>query len=98
METYFHPSSYGFRPGRSVHQAVRQVQADIRAGYAWVVDTDIEAFFDRVNHDRLMVRLKQRTNDPALLRLINRYLEAMGRGGLSGIAQTRRICARSMEH
>ena len=57
-------------------QAVRQVQADIRAGYAWVVDTDMEAFFDRVNHDRLMVRLKQRTNDPALLRLINRYLKA----------------------
>ena len=74
-EPHFHPSSYGFRPGRSVHQAVRQVQADIRAGYAWVVDTDIEAFFDRVNHDRLMVRLKQRTNDPALLRLINRYLK-----------------------
>ncbi|MCL5979165.1 MAG: group II intron reverse transcriptase/maturase [Gammaproteobacteria bacterium] len=75
-EPHFHPRSYGFRPGRSAHQAVRQVQTDIRAGYAWVVDTDIEAFFDRVNHDRLMVRLKQRTNDPALLRLINRYLKA----------------------
>ena len=75
-EPHFHPRSYGFRPGRSAHQAVRQVQADIRAGYAWVVDTDIEAFFDRVNHDRLMVRLKQRTADPALLRLINRYLKA----------------------
>ena len=75
-EPHFHPSSYGFRPGRSAHHAVRQVQADIREGYAWVVDTDMEAFFDRVNHDRLMVRLKQRTNDPALLRLINRYLKA----------------------
>lgn len=75
-EPHFHPSSYGFRPRRSAHQAVRQVQADIREGYAWVVDTDIEAFFDRVNHDRLMVRLKQHTNDPALLRLINRYLKA----------------------
>ena len=75
-EPHFHPSSYGFRPGRSAHHAVRQVQADIRAGYAWVVDTDMEAFFDRVNHDRLMVRLKQHTNDPALLRLINRYLKA----------------------
>ena len=71
-EPHFHPSSYGFRPGRSAHQSMQQVQADIRAGHAWVVDTDIEAFFDRVNHDRLMVRLKQRTNDPALLGLINR--------------------------
>ena len=75
-EPHFHSSSYGFRPGRSAHQAVRQVQADIREGYAWVVDTDMEAFFDRVNHDRLMVRLKQHTNDPSLLRLINRYLKA----------------------
>ena len=75
-EPHFHPSSYGFRPGRSAHHAVRQVQADIRAGYAWVVDTDMEAFFDRVNHDRLMVRLKQHTDDPVLLRLINRYLKA----------------------
>ncbi|MBI5451601.1 MAG: group II intron reverse transcriptase/maturase [Gammaproteobacteria bacterium] len=75
-EPHFHPSSYGFRPGRSAHQAVRQVQADIREGYAWVVDTDMEAFFDRVNHDRLMARLKQHTPDPALLRLINRYLKA----------------------
>lgn len=75
-EPHFHSSSFGFRPGRSAHHAVRQVQADIRAGYAWVVDTDMEAFFDRVNHDRLMVRLKQHTNDPALLRLINRYLKA----------------------
>jgi group II intron reverse transcriptase/maturase len=75
-EPHFHPSSYGFRPGRSAHQAVRQVQADIREGYAWVVDTDMEAFFDRVNHDRLMVRLKQHTSDPALLRLINRFLRA----------------------
>jgi RNA-directed DNA polymerase len=75
-EPHFHSSSYGFRPARSAHQAVRQVQADIRAGYAWVVDTDMEAFFDRVNHDRLMVRLKRHTNDPALMRLINRYLKA----------------------
>ena len=88
-EPHFHPSSYGFRPGRSAHQAVRQVQADIRAGYAWVVDTDMEAFFDRVNQDRLMVRLKQHTNDPVLLRLINRYLKAgvsMG-GGVQATTQ-----------
>ncbi len=75
-EPHFHPRSYGFRPQRSAHQAVRQLQADIRNGYDWVVDLDLEAFFDRVNHDRLLVRLKQQVPDRALLRLINRYLKA----------------------
>ena len=75
-EPHFHPHSYGFRPQRSAHQAVRQVQADIRAGYGWVVDMDLQAFFDRVNHDRLMVRLKGRCPDVDLLRLVNRYLKA----------------------
>ena len=75
-EPHFHPKSYGFRPGRSAHQAVRQVQADIRNGYRWVVDLDLEAFFDRVNHDRLMARLKRHVNDRGLLRLVNRYLKA----------------------
>lgn len=75
-EPHFHPRSYGFRPQRSAHQAVRQLQADMRAGHRWVVDLDLEAFFDRVNHDRLMVRLKQQVADVALLRLINRYLKA----------------------
>jgi hypothetical protein len=69
-EAHFHPRSYGFRPQRSAHQAVRQLQADIRACKRWVVDLDLEAFFDRVNHDRLMVRLKQHVPDVALLRLI----------------------------
>jgi RNA-directed DNA polymerase len=75
-EPHFHPRSYGFRPQRSAHQAVRRLQADIRGGKRWVVDLDLEAFFDRVNHDRLMVRLKQHVADVALLRLINRYLKA----------------------
>lgn len=75
-EPHFHPQSYGFRPQRSAHQAVRELQAQVRAGYGWVVDTDITAFFDRVNHDRLMVRLKRHVGDPDLLRLINRYLKA----------------------
>jgi group II intron reverse transcriptase/maturase len=75
-EPHFHPHSYGFSPGRSAHQAVREVQADIRAGYRWVVDMDLQAFFDRVNHDRLMARLKSRCSDRELLRLINRYLKA----------------------
>jgi group II intron reverse transcriptase/maturase len=75
-EPHFHHHSYGFRPHRSAHQAVREVQANIRAGYGWVVDMDLQAFFDRVNHDRLMVRLKSRCPDADLLRLINRFLKA----------------------
>lgn len=75
-EPHFHNHSYGFRPGRSAHQAVREVQATIRAGYGWVVDMDLQAFFDRVNHDRLMARLKRRCPDADLLRLINRFLKA----------------------
>jgi retron-type reverse transcriptase len=80
-EPHFHPKSYGFRPQRSAHQAVRQLQADIREGYGWIVDLDLEAFFDRVNHDRLVARLKRHVPDRALLRLINRYLEAGVRVG-----------------
>lgn len=75
-EPHFHHHSYGFRPHRSAHQAVREVQANIRAGYGWVVDMDLQAFFDRVNHDRLMARLKSRGTDADLLRLINRFLKA----------------------
>jgi retron-type reverse transcriptase len=75
-EPHFHPNSYGFRPQRSAHQAVRYIQANIRDGYGWVVDMDLQAFFDRVNHDRLMARLKGRCHDAALLRLINRFLKA----------------------
>jgi RNA-directed DNA polymerase len=75
-EPHFHRHSYGFRPQRSAHQAVREVQANIRSGYRWVVDMDLQAFFDRVNHDRLMTRLKRRGTEADLLRLINRYLKA----------------------
>jgi len=75
-EPHFHPESYGFRPKRSAHQAVRAVQANIRAGYHWVVDLDLQAFFDRVNQNRLMARLKTRCPDADLLRLINRFLKA----------------------
>jgi group II intron reverse transcriptase/maturase len=75
-EPRFHPHSYGFRPGRSAHQAVRYGQHCSREGRNWVVDLDLEAFFDRVNHDRLMARLKRHTPDRPLLRLINRYLKA----------------------
>jgi RNA-directed DNA polymerase len=75
-EPHFHRHSYGFRPQRSAHQAVREVQAHIRAGHGWVVDIDLQAFFDRVNHDRLMARLKSRCPDADLLRLVNRFLKA----------------------
>jgi group II intron reverse transcriptase/maturase len=75
-EPAFHPDSYGFRPHRNAHQAVRQAQRNIQEGYDWVVDLDLEAFFDRVNHDRLMRRLKRHVPDHQVLRLINRYLKA----------------------
>jgi group II intron reverse transcriptase/maturase len=75
-EPHFHPHSYGFRPQRSAHQAVRRIQGLIREGYRWVVDMDLQSFFDTVNHDRLIARLKSRGVDADLLRLINRYLKA----------------------
>ncbi|UUZ63392.1 group II intron reverse transcriptase/maturase [Polaromonas sp. P1-6] len=74
-EVHFHPHSYGFRPGRNAHQAIRHAQATIRQGYGWVVDIDLEAFFDRVNHDRLMVRVRQHVDAPDVLKLINRFLK-----------------------
>jgi RNA-directed DNA polymerase len=69
-------SSFGFRPGRSAHDAVRQAQAYAREGCDWVVDMDIEAFFDRVNHDVLMRRLTRDVQDRRALKLINRMLSA----------------------
>lgn len=75
-EPHFHPDSYGFRPQRSAHQAVRKLQADVKDGHGWVVDLDLESFFDRVNHDRLLHRLRQHVDDRALLRLITAFLKA----------------------
>lgn len=72
----FHDHSYGFRPKRSAHQAVRYAQQTIQSGNTWLVDVDLKAFFDEVNHDRLMKRLQVHINDEVLLRLINRYLKA----------------------
>jgi RNA-directed DNA polymerase len=72
----FSEHSYGFRPGRSAHQAVEQAQAYIKAGYKWVVDIDLEKFFDRVNHDVLMARVAARVNDKRVLKLIRAYLNA----------------------
>ncbi len=76
FELTFSPCSYGFRPGKSAHQAVEQAKKYIAEGYAWVVDCDLERFFDRVNHDILMGRLAKRIEDKRLLKLIRRYLQA----------------------
>jgi group II intron reverse transcriptase/maturase len=72
----FSEHSYGFRPGRSAHQAVRAAQQYVQEGRRWVVDVDLEKFFDRVNHDVLMGKLENRIGDRRLLRIIRRYLEA----------------------
>ena len=72
----FSEHSYGFRPGRSAHQAVAQAQKYIAEGYGYVVDFDLEKFFDRVNHDRLMGQVAQRVADKRLLRLIRAFLNA----------------------
>jgi len=72
----FSDHSYGFRPGRSAHQAVAQAQQYIAAGYRWVVDLDLEKFFDRVNHDKLMGQIAKRVEDKRLLKLIRAFLNA----------------------
>jgi RNA-directed DNA polymerase len=72
----FSDASYGFRPGRSAHDAVRRAQAYVQEGRSFVVDMDLEKFFDRVNHDMLMGRLAKRIADRRVLRLIRRYLNA----------------------
>jgi len=72
----FSDASYGFRPGRSAHDAVRRAQAYVQEGRSFVVDVDLEKFFDRVNHDILMGRLAKRIADRRVLRLIRRYLNA----------------------
>src|SRR5262245_56463856 len=79
----FSDHSYGFRPGRSAHQAVAAAQQYIAAGYRWVVDLDLEKFFDRVNHDRLMAKIAERMSDKRLLKLIRVFLQAgVMEGGL----------------
>ena len=72
----FSENSFGFRPGRSAHDALRRAQEHIRAGYRWAVDLDLAKFFDRVNHDMLMARVARKVRDKRVLRLIRAYLEA----------------------
>ena len=76
FEPLFSDDSLGFRPGRSAQDAVGRAKEHIAAGYRWVVDLDLEKFFDRVNHDVLMARVARRLKDKQVLRLIRRYLQA----------------------
>ena len=70
----FSDHSYGFRPGRSAHQAVAKAQQYMAEGYRWCVDLDLEKFFDRVSHDKLMARIETRVGDRRLLKLIRTFL------------------------
>src|SRR5437899_3813082 len=74
LDPSFSEASFGFRPGRSAHQAVARAQEYIAAGYGWVVDIDLEKFFDRVNHDILMGLVAQRVSDRRLWRLTRGFL------------------------
>jgi RNA-directed DNA polymerase len=87
FDPHFSESSYGFRPGRGCHDAVVAAQAHVEAGYRFVVDMDLEKFFDRVNHDVLMARVARRIGDKRLLRLLRRYLTAGVM--IEGVAQAR---------
>jgi len=83
----FSSSSYGFRPGKSAHQAVEQARVYVASGRRWVVDMDLEKFFDCVNHDVLMSRVARKVEDVRVLRLIRRYLQA---GMMDGGIETQR--------
>jgi group II intron reverse transcriptase/maturase len=76
FDATFSDASFGFRPGRSAHQALERAREHVRQGGRWVVDLDLEKFFDRVNHDVLMSRLARRIEDQRILLLIRRYLQA----------------------
>jgi len=82
----FSSSSYGFRPGRNAHQAVQAARGYVAEGKRWVVDLDLEKFFDRVNHDVLMARVARKVRDERVLKLIRRYLEAgLMEGGITSM-------------
>jgi group II intron reverse transcriptase/maturase len=104
FEPEFSEHSYGFRPGRNAWQAVQRAQGYIREGRRWVVDLDLEKFFDRVNHDILMSRVARKVRDVRVLKLIRRYLEAelmsegpsvRGRRGRRKAVRCRRCCRTS---
>jgi RNA-directed DNA polymerase len=83
-DPHFSEGSYGYRPGRSAHQAVQAARLHVAGGRRWVIDMDLEKFFDRVNHDIMMSRLARKIEDKKVLRLIRRYLQAgLFEGGLT---------------
>lgn len=88
FDATFSDDSFGFRPRRSAHQAIRRAQSHVRSGYRWVIDMDLERFFDLVNHDILMSLLARRIKDKRLLRLIRGFLQA---GLLADGVETQRI-------
>lgn len=88
FDPHFSEHSYGFRPGRSCHQAVKAARIHVADGYRYVVDMDLEKFFDRVNHDVLMARVARRIKDKKLLLLIRRYLNSGVMTG--GVEEVRR--------
>jgi group II intron reverse transcriptase/maturase len=75
-EPTFHPSSHGFRPGRSCHTAIAEAKQYVEDGYEWVVDLDLSKFFDRVHHDRLVARLARDIDDARVVQLVRRMLKA----------------------
>jgi RNA-directed DNA polymerase len=76
FDPHFHPHSFGFRPGRSAHEAVQRARQSIADGAVWCVDLDLDSFFDRVQHDALMARVARRVAGKRMLKLIRAYLEA----------------------
>lgn len=88
FDPHFSGNSYGFRPGRSCHHAVKAALEYVESGYRYVVDIDLEKFFDRVNHDVLMARVARRVKGKRVLRLIRRYLTSGSR--VAGVAEARR--------
>jgi RNA-directed DNA polymerase len=76
FDPQFSEHSYGFRPTRRGHDAVREAKQFMKEGYRWVIDLDLEKFFDRVNHDRLMAKLAEKVKDKMVLKLIRKYLQS----------------------